>query len=264
MEEKGGETDDRRTEFLSEFTTLFIEDTRQKIATLEVLIRELERLGKVGERYYEFTRIVHSIKGTASTFGFPTVSMIAHRLEDYMNNIPFLQRKQVEDVYVYIDSIARIVDEARNPNATDEGRILRGLPMAIAANTVGRKRITALVIGQKNVQFTIVEQELKSLGFGVVNSQISFQAIEMAVRMRPDLIMVNNLIDILSGIEVANIFRAMNATKDIPVVFITSSLGDDGKEKAKLQRKLPANVSIVRKSHFPDDIADALVTLGVV
>ncbi|HYD31820.1 MAG TPA: Hpt domain-containing protein [Azospirillaceae bacterium] len=251
-------------EFLSEFTALFLEDSRQKVELLESLVIDLEHIGKCGERYFDFMRTVHSLKGTAPTFGFPTVGMIAHRLEDYMNNISALTGQSTHDVYVYIDAIGRILDDGHNPESGVEALILRALPSAVNFGnfSLEHKPIKALFIGPKNVQFTIVEHELKSCGFSVTNSQNSFQAVEMALRMRPDLIMVCNVIDILNGIEVAHIIRSINATRNIPMVFVTSDVAEDPGQSA-LKSKLPKEVEIVRKSHFPDDFADAIIQLEI-
>lgn len=252
-------------EFLSEFTALFLEDSRQKVSELEALAKALRQTGKAGERYFEFMRLVHSLKGTAPTFGFPTVGMIAHRLEDYVNNVTGLDDKTIHDVYVYIDAIGRIIDDGRNPAQEIEALILRALPSAVNIGdfSIEHNPIKALFIGPKNVQYTIVEHELKSCGFSVTNSQHSFQAVEMALRMQPDLIMICNVIDILGGIEVAHILHAINATREIPIIFVTSDITHDVGQMKTLKSRLPEKVEIVRKSHFPDDFADAILALDI-
>ena len=51
----------------------------------------------------EIRREVHNLKGMGSTFGFPAVSLIAHRLEDYLASIETPDHRQITDIRVFHD-----------------------------------------------------------------------------------------------------------------------------------------------------------------
>ena len=66
----------------------FIERANDHLDELDAAIRSAEHdsAGKFPDEY-EFRRSVHSVKGSGGTFGFPLVTVIAQRLEDYMSEM---------------------------------------------------------------------------------------------------------------------------------------------------------------------------------
>ena len=69
----------------------FIESTRDKLELVEDEIEALRSGSDGTERnILEIKRIIHSIKGAGGSFGFPTVTVIAHRLENYISGVPGL------------------------------------------------------------------------------------------------------------------------------------------------------------------------------
>lgn len=253
-------------DLIADFIPAFLDDCRDKLRFLESAVPVIEQTGRNHERYSDFVRTVHSLKGTAPIFGFSTLGIIAHKLEDYLSAANLHAREKVSNIFVYIDRMARVVDLGRNPDAETETAILRGLPSAIDLDdfSLTQHLIQALFVGPKNMQFRIFEKELKASGFNVTNAQNSFQAIEIAVRMRPDVILVCNVIDILGGTEVAHVLHAIKATAHIPTMFITSDLLDDGHDRDRIKERLPPGIEIVRKTHFADDFADAVMALGII
>ncbi|HYD29698.1 MAG TPA: Hpt domain-containing protein [Azospirillaceae bacterium] len=253
-------------DIIASLAPMFLDDTRQRIEEMEGLLERMREHGKTGEPYLQFMRTVHSIKGIAHTFGFPTVAIIAHKLEDYMHFIPAVGGREMEQILIHVDAILRILDAGENPGAGEEETLLRRLPSPIDTSdfAIDHKVVQTLFIGPKNVQFAMFELELKSCGFNVTNSASSFHAMDIAVRMRPDLILVCNVIDHVNGIEVAHALKAFNATRTAPQIFVTSDIGDDGRVPAGLRARLPASTEIVRKTCFPDDFAEAALALGII
>ena len=64
----------------------FIENSHEKLDMIDDLIgRLLDEEGEAWrETYIEFQRQIHTIKGTAGSYGFQMVTEIAHSLEDYI------------------------------------------------------------------------------------------------------------------------------------------------------------------------------------
>jgi PleD family two-component response regulator len=105
----------------------------------------------------------------------------------------------------------------------------------------------------------IVERELVACGYRTSNVQSPFQAIEMAVRTQPDMVIVSGVLNELNGVDLANAFAAMPTTRDLKVAILTSyEYGH-----ASLDN-LPARVPIIRKGpQFGEDIADAFARLHI-
>jgi CheY-like chemotaxis protein/HPt (histidine-containing phosphotransfer) domain-containing protein len=249
----------------AELIPFFIDDVRQKLDRLEQIVEKFVVSFERGEDYFELLRIVHGIKGMAGSFNFPTVGIIAHRLEDYLGQTPRFTRQTADHIYQYSGAMLRIIDAGRDPGDGSHA-IVRGLPAAKTIDFVveGGKPIETLFIGPKNFQFTIMESELNACGCHVIGVTSSFQGIEIAARTRPDLILVCNVVDILSGIEIARMLRTMQVTRNIPLLFIKSEIADP-QARARLLATLPAGVEVVRKGrHLSDDLANALVNTKVI
>jgi HPt (histidine-containing phosphotransfer) domain-containing protein len=252
-------------EIIASLVPKFIEDVRDTLCTLNDQVEALRKPETQAEAANDFMRQVHGIKGTAGTFGFSFIAVICHKLEDYMIRTPIFTRKETDDILVFLQAIESILQRGSDP-ADDEGfRIFRSLPSYIDLDkfVMDVKPVQSLFIGPRDVQFLIIERQLSNCGIRSTNASKSLQAIELAVRTRPDLVMVSNIIDSISGTEVANVLNSINATKAIPIMFIISEIDirDDGR---RLREVLPSRVRIVRKGvKFPDDFADALVALNI-
>ena len=71
--------------FVTQLRREFIDNTRDRLTIVDDLITRLMDGGSgFDDALMKLQRHVHSIKGMGGTFDFPTVTTIAHRLEDYM------------------------------------------------------------------------------------------------------------------------------------------------------------------------------------
>ena len=115
-----------------------------------------------------------------------------------------------------------------------------------------------MVIPQRSMA-VIVERELAACGYRSSVTQTSFEAIELAVRTRPDFIIVAKTIDELSGVDLANALQAMPKTRNIPTAVLTS----DAPNHPSLQ-DLPCRTAIIRKGNsFGEDLAEALARFNI-
>jgi len=66
----------------------FIDTSAEKLDKIDRIIDKLYRAEEDdrGADYVEFQRDIHSLKGSAGTYGFDSVNLIAHRLEDYIGD----------------------------------------------------------------------------------------------------------------------------------------------------------------------------------
>ena len=96
---------------------LSTEDRDQILAKLrgELLTDALERLEDIAEELVKSSspgndseetllavrRQFHSLKGMGGSFGFPTITLVAHRLEDYLARAHVINSKIVIDIEIY-------------------------------------------------------------------------------------------------------------------------------------------------------------------
>jgi len=252
-------------EVIDHLVPMFLEDTEHKLEYLEVLAERMPRLNRRSEEFLEFVRTIHTIKGGAPSFGFPFLGVICHKLEDYLAGTPHFSPKAVVDIKTYLARIGEIIERRTDPSENAGFELFKTLPSSIDFDQLAfePKSLHSLFIGPRDVQFRILETELKACGIRSMISANSFHGVELAARTKPDFIMVANVVDILSGTEVVHMLRALKALQHTPIMFLRTEVPNDHQQDV-VRRALPDDVQIVRKGrHFSEDFADALTTLRV-
>src|SRR6185312_11054849 len=86
-----------------------------------------------------------------------------------------------------------------------------------------------LVIDDEPDTLTALKILLSLLGFRVVAARNAREALEQIEVQRPDLIVTDNAMPSMSGLELCRVLRAREATRGIPIVMHTGmDLPDDG------------------------------------
>ena len=85
-------------EMMARMRREFLDTADDRLGTLDELVSEVrENRPESPGRMSEFRRIAHSLKGMGGTFGYPLVSVIAHRLEDYIETEKDLHQAIIVD-----------------------------------------------------------------------------------------------------------------------------------------------------------------------
>jgi len=207
-------------------------------------------------------REAHSLKGLAASLGFPSITIIAHRLEDFVAELAKLGKAQAREILIFVDCLRDIVDAGSDPGDTKTKVLLRGLPAHTGGKTqagnfvVNKARLVeVLLIAPGRAVRHMITAELRSLGFRVNNADSPWQALEMAARTKPDLIITSAVMDQLTGIDLARALRAISPTKDLPLALLTS-LGADHPD----MKRLPKDVAIVPLNQAVTEALGDLVT----
>lgn len=203
----------------------FLVDAVDTLGQLGILVSETIG-GNVDAAYALPTirREMHTLKGLGGSFGYPSISVIAHRLENYMLDLETLEKRQLEDILKFLDRMQEIADGGDEPDDEAISRIVRALPAKGAAKedfeAVSDQEI--LLIAGSRIVGLAVEGELAKRGFRVVRIDSPILAFEMAIRTRPDMIIASALMDKISGVDLARALKAMIPTRDIPFALLTS------------------------------------------
>ena len=84
-----------------------------------------------------------------------------------------------------------------------------------------------LVIEDEQDIQTLLEYNLSQAGFEVIQSENGEEGLWLAIERRPDLILLDWMLPLLSGIEVLRQLRNRADTRDIPVIMMTAR-GEEG------------------------------------
>jgi len=209
----------------------------------------------------EIRRNAHAIKGTAGNFGFPLVATIAHRLEDFLDGEDTLDAPLARKVEVFTDGMREILDTGREPGAKEGEELLRGLPVKQQAAEdleITVLDVEVLLGTPSRTSARMVRDVLQNCGYRVVRAETGIDCFTLAMRSRPDAMILALTLEEVSGGELARAFDAMPSMTGVPTAILTSF--EPGHPQLA---QLPPTVTVVRtkKTHFDDDMGAFLARL---
>lgn len=239
----------------------FVDEAEDNINSLELLLEAVRRdASQRKDGLTQIRRVAHSLKGSSGVASFPLVTLVMHRLEDYLSTLSDLEDIHLDHVQIYLDKAreyANLSVDQNSVSSAELARMLPSLPMhgtPDVASHISGKIIEALMVTKEKMAARIFERELRMAGLRVSTVRDEFSAMEMIVRTRPDLVVMSAVLDdSLSGVDLACALVAMPATRDIPVCMLTSFERDHHD-----LRDLPEQVCLIRKSHLKEDLDEVL------
>ncbi|MBL6934405.1 MAG: Hpt domain-containing protein [Alphaproteobacteria bacterium] len=222
----------------------FLEGSLERLEQLEAVIDGIHNENVLtAETLMDFHRQVHSLKGLGGTFGFPFITLLSHRLEDYLADLSGLSKSQARDVEAYLDALRKVVETGSEPDEEQRDTILRGLPVHggdDSQEAAPQRDVEVLLVASSKTLTHLVSEKLRNMGFRVVTARSSVDALGMAISTRPDLVIVSATMKGLSGVDMSRAMSAMSTTADIPVMILTSF--NDGHQALS---GAPDNVEII-------------------
>jgi len=186
----------------------------------------------------------------------PFVDLTLRRLVNYIEDLENPDEYQIDDICAFLDVIRGIQEGEIDEKTTDQAEFVRSLPARRAADVddVLHQDIEVLVVEPQRSSARIFGRELRNCGYRVSHADNFFEALELTVRTRPDLVISSAVLDQLSGIDLARSIGAISPTQGIPFALLTSY--EAGHEAI---RGLPEHAAILRKGEcFGEDLASAL------
>lgn len=230
---------------------------------LEAIYTSLEIGKKDDKAASEVLRIcrreVHSLKGAGSTFGYPIVTLIAQRMETYLGDLKDLDRKLIGDIQTFADRIAEMAELSEQPDLVATNQIIRRLPTRFEFDItdVDVRDVEVMLVTPNKLVARRAARELAACGFRVNIVADPIEAISIAVRMPPDMVIASAVMDGLGGIDLIRGLRAMSVTENVKMALMTSM------DAAQL-RGVPDDAAIVHLGPtFQDDIAAAITRFNL-
>lgn len=242
----------------------FVDEIEESVRELDVGLDAVRNGRKpMADFINDVRRVALPLRGQAANFGIRLLGTVAHRLEDYLANARAeLPPRAVDDLQAFIDIILDVVT-GKIPNEADASEVVRRLPAKLIGFDVSDievRNIEVLLVMLHSAQTHYVERELQQCGYRVVVCTSTFDAVPLAVRTKPDLIIISAMMPELNGIDIAIALASMPATRNIPTSLITSLDSDDD-----ILRLLPRTVPIIRKGpSFGDDLYRTLDNLFLI
>ncbi len=92
---------------------------------------------------------------------------------------------------------------------------------------------TALVVDDNQKNLMLETDLLEVAGFEVFEAENAFSGIAIARKEKPDIIIMDVRLPDMRGSEAAKILRQDKDTCDIPIIFVTASVMEEGREEIK-------------------------------
>ncbi|MDP1539643.1 MAG: chemotaxis protein CheW [Moraxellaceae bacterium] len=103
---------------MSEFHAIFFEEAQEHLDSMESLLLALDVGNPEDEQLNAIFRAAHSIKGSASTFGFPDMAAVTHELETLLDRV---RKKELALTEEIVDVTLVAKDLLRNQLAFHQG-----------------------------------------------------------------------------------------------------------------------------------------------
>jgi CheY-like chemotaxis protein/HPt (histidine-containing phosphotransfer) domain-containing protein len=188
-----------------------------------------QRLGQAGwepEAATQLMRRAHDLSGSAASYGFPSVSMLARQVEQDLKQLHTLDEPPSAGVRSRLGAMVADLEQA--------GRSLTGQAAPVAAAPVAEppSRGLVLIIDDDPSMRALLSALLHRNGFTVMEGETGDAGLDMAARHTPDLILLDVSMPGMDGYEAC--FRLQNgrATYHIPIVFVTAHEDDQDKARA--------------------------------
>ncbi|WP_207455291.1 Hpt domain-containing protein [Azospirillum sp. SYSU D00513] len=232
----------------------FVDDARDRLETMNRAVSDAEKGLRADAEVLGLLRLeTHNLKGMGTSFGFPAVSLVAHRLEDYLAGVPRLDDRKLADLHIFLDRIAQLVDRAEQPQLAETNQIIRALPVRyqFEVTDVEIRNVEIMLVTPSKVVARKLGTEMAACGYRTVTVGDPIESISLAVRVPPDMVIASMVMDGLSGLDLIRGLRAMSVTRDVPMALLTSLNLDNPALK-----EIPPGVSVIRTGeHFGEDFA---------
>ena len=229
---------------LADIRQEFIDNTRDKLEDVEDAIEALRAGADHPDNHIlEIKRIIHSIKGAGGSFGFPTISKVAHGLEDYLETSGDVSTVTAEDLMVFVNTVTDILISGVEPDEQLAHMMLRSLPTGRRQSGVrALDKGSAIMLMPRGVQRKIISQELAQLGYKVSILDNGLEAIDMALTLKPDYLITTQALDRMTGMELAWALQMFQATRHVKVAVVTA---DDISQD--MVEALPPQTTLIKK-----------------
>lgn len=249
----GLEADPDLEMILADLRNEYVAEAEDRLDEIEHAIAlMLADKGRPENNQLEIKRHVHTLKGSSGSFGFPAISIWSHALEDYFETIQDVGTDQLWDIQLFVDRIRSVLESGENPNDREIAKAVKNLPLRglTRDRTPLKAGMSVLLLMPRGIQRKIISRELTTFGFKVIIVESSLKAVDLAITLRPDIVISSLVLDRISGIELSRVLAAIDATANHKFLLMTSS-----DEVEEIAETLPDHVSVVHKGRtFSSDL----------
>ncbi len=185
----------------------FIGELDERIDRLEALTLALDRSGHAQADFDALFRAVHSLKGTAGSFGFTILSALCHAYEDYLQADGTKDDRFLDHCLSYID-LLRLASDRIHLKQTDFSDIEAGIRQLRERHFA--KPYTALLVETSKLNARLCREALADLPIQIVQLDDGLQALGRLLSEPFDLLITSQEVKSLNGLALIAALRLAN------------------------------------------------------
>lgn len=232
----------------------YLAEMHEKLGKIESDILALERTDRFSETFERCYRRVHSLKGSAGTYGLPIISKISHQLEEHLNlfarDRARLNAELLDRCLAHVDLMRKAQTAAQQgaEHFNDIEDVLNGLRGLLLDN-----RLSVLIVEVSKVNIKLCMEILKDYPVHVTVQDSGYQALELLLHQKYQLLITGLEVKLLNGLAlVAAVRMSARGNQDIQSILLTSS------KLPPLKRTVDPHFIVARDSHFSQNLTRAI------
>ncbi len=234
----------------------YVSELGEKLDQLEADLLALEDAARFAQGFESSYRRVHSLKGSAGTYGIPIISKICHQLEEYLNAsgaTPDQISRQVLEQFLAHVELMRQARELVTRGAEhfqdieDQLDRLRG--------TLLRDRYSLMMVETSRVNVKLCCEILRGFPLHVTVLDNGVHALERLLQERYHILITGQDVKMLNGLALVAAVRLSNRNnQNIKAILLSS-------QKQRLfRRDTDPDYMIPRDARFPENLSTAVQT----
>jgi CheY-like chemotaxis protein len=241
----------------------FHDEATIRFADMNRLLDEIASGGASDAFVSDLLGHAHNLRITGSSFGFPVITLIAQRLEAYLNDLTQWSDKTQRDIQIFTDAVGEMLERKAQPDDEEIAKLVRNLPNHVSRTfspgDVEIRNVEILLITPARSIAKILSKQIMACGFRVNAVQDPIEGLTTAMRLRPDMVITSQVMKGLNGVDLIRALKAMEGTENIPCAVLTSQELD-----AAAFTRLPEGSPVLRAGgNFADDFAKVVTQLGL-
>lgn len=170
----------------------------------------------------------HNLKGSGGSFGFPLITSVAHRLEDFLSELPDdTDTASAELLMPFFDTIRDTLDGRFTDDQHAE--VLKSLPTPrdVHHAQVSKIDLQVLMVFPSRTLTEIIRRSFEGAGAAVSCTRFAVEGLGLAIKNKPDLLVLAGVLDGVSGLDIARAVISMEATGTTTPVIVSSQLASE-------------------------------------
>lgn len=233
----------------------YIAELGEKLDEIETDLMVLEKTPQFIQQFESTYRRVHSLKGSAGTYGLPIFTKISHQLEEFLNRFgpdrTKCTREALDHCLAHVDLMRRAREQVAR--GIEHGADIEEDLSQLRAVLIGGG-FSALVVETSKVNIKLLSDIMRKYPIHVTVLDNGLQALERLLHHRYHLLVTGLEIKAMNGLALTAAIRTNGRINHDILAILLSSSG----ALPPFKRGIDPNFIIARDSKFAERVAQAI------